>query len=471
MSASPPSSPKPHVLVLGAGVCGLYAARVLLAAGVDVTVLEKDVVPGGLAMGRKRGANFYDLGVHMLHEHDPEIFEDMKRILGDERTEVPLDAKIKWMGEYYRYPLQFQDMVRHMSLFKLAYYGSALVWSQIRYKLFPREPRDAEEALIQLYGHPLYAFFFKEFTHRYWGIPASSLSAGFIKTKMPRLSAVDIIKKGLARLGFKEKKGMAVESALLDETLHYSRTGAESLPRRLAGYVADLGGTILLGHPVVRVGWEGNRVSSATARQADGTEVTLPCDYCLNTVPVTEFVRAFAPAPPDEVLAAAGTLRYKAIAIYGVLVRKEKCLDANYIYYRRRLFHRVGEPRNGGLAVEPPGHTVLIVEMTCDIGDPKWNGEPEAWNQIVEDLEAEHICRRDEIVKHHVLTHETGYPIFDLGFEPHFEKIRKFLDGLHDVQTVGRQGGFCYPNMHSAMRMGATAARKALAELGAGPKT
>ena len=33
-----------------------------------------------------------------------------------------------------------------------------------------------------------------------------------------------------------------------------------------------------------------------------------------------------------------------------------------------------------------------------------------------------------------------------------------------------RQGGFCYPNMHSAMRMGATAARKALAELAAGPK-
>jgi protoporphyrinogen oxidase len=304
----------------------------------------------------------------MLHEHDQPIFEDLKEIMGDERIEVQLDAKIKWMGHYYRYPLQFGDMVRHMSLFRLAHYGLALVWSQIRFKLFPREPRDAEEALVQLYGGPLYEFFFKEFTHRYWGIPSSGLSAGFIKSKMPRLSAVDLIKKALAKAGIKEKHGQAVESALLEETLHYSRNGSEALPRLLAGRVAALGGEVLLGGEVAAVETAGGKVVAVRTRGAAGERV-IPCDFCINTIPVNTFARAFAPAAPPEVLAAAARLRYKAIAIYGVLVRRERCLDACYIYYRRRIFHRVGEPKNGGLQVTPEGHTVLIVEMTCDVGD------------------------------------------------------------------------------------------------------
>ena len=66
--SSPPS--RPHVVVLGAGVCGLYAARVLAAKGFAVTVLERDEVVGGLAAGRERRGNYYDFGVHHLHAFD-----------------------------------------------------------------------------------------------------------------------------------------------------------------------------------------------------------------------------------------------------------------------------------------------------------------------------------------------------------------------------------------------------------------
>ena len=70
-------------------------------------------------------------------------------------------------------------------------------------------------------------------------------------------------------------------------------------------------------------------------------------------------------------MAASRQIRYKPIAIYGLLVKKEKCIDGLYIYYRDRAFHRVGEPKNAGLVVDPPDHSVLIVETTCEIGDDK----------------------------------------------------------------------------------------------------
>jgi protoporphyrinogen oxidase len=86
--------------------------------------------------------------------------------------------------------------------------------------------------------------------------------------------------------------------------------------------------------------------------------------------------------------------------------------------------------------------------------------------RIMADLEAEAICTRDQIVEWHVLHAETGYPVFRLGFEPHHQAVKDFLATIPNLQTTGRQGGFCYPNMHSAMRMGAKAADAVLAKHG-----
>ena len=459
------SSSNKHVVILGGGPCGLYAARVLSRVGVSVTLLEKDVRPGGLATSHQRGENWYDLGCHMLHEFDKEIYEDIMELMGDESIPVQLDAKIRWAGSFYRYPLQFQDMIKGIPLPILAFYTIGLFYAQIRKTLVPWTPKNAEQALIQLYGSPLYRFFFKDFTHRYWGIHPKELSATFITTKMPRLSAVDVLKKAFGKLGVKEKGVKAVDSALHEETLHYSRTGAEAMPRALAQAVVEQGGQVIVGAEVSRIELHEGRVAKVHYTK-DGVEHSLSCDECISTIPIHWMVQKVEPAPSQEVIDASRELRFKPIAIYGLLVKKEKCLDGLYIYYRDRAFHRVGEPKNAGLVVKPEGHTVLIVETTCEMGDAKWQGTDEIKDRIFKDLELEKICKKEDVVETHVLHGETGYPIFALGFEPHLEKVTSWVKGIPNLQTTGRQGGFKYPNMHSAMRMGATAAQTALKRMG-----
>ena len=147
---------RPRILILGGGPTGLYAARVLTQRGHAVTLIEKEERPGGLATSHSRSGNWYDLGVHMLHEFDRGIFEDIRdHVMGDERIEVALDAKIRWAGAFYRYPLQFGDMVRGIPPLTLARCVAGLLGTQLWYKIFPRAPKDAEQALIQLYGRPL----------------------------------------------------------------------------------------------------------------------------------------------------------------------------------------------------------------------------------------------------------------------------------------------------------------------------
>jgi protoporphyrinogen oxidase len=454
------------VVVLGGGPCGLYAARRLVEApGVEVTLIEKESVPGGLATSHKFGENFFDMGVHMLHEFDEEIYKDVVAMMGAESFAVPLNAKIRWAGSFYRYPLQFADMIKGIPPWTLFKCIAGLLIAQAQQKFAPRVPKNAEEALQQLYGDMLYRFFFKDFTQRYWGFPTTDLSATFITSKMPRLTAVDMIKKILAKLGIKDSV-KAVDSALLEETLHYARTGAEAMPRHLARFITEKGGRVLLESPLTALERNDGRVTAVRFRHPrTQQEERIECDHVINTIPLTTLLAAIN-AVPSEVDAAARHLRYKPITIHGLLVNKPKCLGALYIYYRERVFHRVGDPKSAGLTVHPADHSVLIVETTCEQGDDKWNATPAVREQIMADLEAERICTRDQIVEWHVMHAETGYPIFRLGFEQHHEKVKEFLKSIPNLQTTGRQGGFCYPNMHSAMRMGAKAADAVLKEHG-----
>jgi protoporphyrinogen oxidase len=460
---SEPSS-RPHTVILGAGPCGLYAARVLSRAGHRVTVIEKQDRPGGLATSHSRGGNWYDLGCHMLHEFDHEIWKDIEQLMAEETIPVELNAKIRWAGAFYRYPLKGGDMLKGIPFGKLCYYVAGLFAAQLRNTISPWTPKNAEEALIMLYGQPLYKFFFKGFTERYWGMHPSLLSATFITTKMPRLSAVDMLKKYLAKFGIKDRSGVhAVDSALREETLHYSRTGAEAMPRHLAKAIQDAGSTIILNADLCGIQMEDNRVKAVRYEQ-NGQEHTLYCDECIATIPLPRLIHAAQQHVPQEVTQATSAIRYKPIAIYGLLVKKPKCIDALYIYYRDRVFHRVGEPKNAGLTVTPADHSVLIVETTCELGDEKWLGSDAIKKQIFADLAVEGICTQEEVVECHILRSETGYPIFSLGFEPHLKVIQDWIASIPNLQSTGRQGAFTYPNMHSAMRMGAKAAQAVMAK-------
>lgn len=423
------------ITILGGGPCGLYAAHRALELGLKVTLFEKDPTFGGLAKGHRRGQNWYDLGVHMLHAFDREIFHHCRSTMGAERLEVPLKAHIRWGGKLYHYPLRGRDILAGIPPLTLARCLTGLLLAEVQGRFSSRKPgHDAESALIELYGTPLYEFFFEDFTHRYWGIHPRDLSAEFVRRKMPRLSAVDIFKNLLEKLHLSKPRD-TTEGALRFETLHYSATGTETLPRSLATDLIQRGADLRTNHPITSI---------------DPSQGPI-----ISTIPLPHLIAALTPPPPPEVLAAAAALHFKPMTVYALLVKKERCIDALYTYYRDRIFHRVGEPKNAGLKVTPSTHTVLIVEMTCQIDDPKWSGA--AFPQIISDLEAENICTADDIVEKHLLHAEHAYPIFARGFETPLKIVQDYLTRFPNLRSTGRQGGFTYPNMHRAMRMGADA--------------
>ncbi len=455
-----------RVVILGAGVCGLYAGLELSSAGVPVTVIEREDTPGGLAAGAKRGQNYYDLGVHMLHGFDREILDRIRQLMGAESIPVELNAKIRWIGREFRYPLQFSDMVKGVPPLVLVRCIAGLLVSEVNNRMNKSAPANAEEALIQLYGRPLYEFFFEQFTRRYWGTPSVRLSAAFIKAKMPRLAVRDLALSVLQKIGFRKNLEFGVASALAEETLYYSPSGAAAMPRVLAEEIRKAGGEVLLGYSVSELNMLGtNGPYRVVFKDQTGRNYERHVSHCISSIPLPRLIEVLNPAAPQSVRDAAGRLKYRSIVIYGLLVRKRTALDALYVYYRNRIFHRIGEPKNAGLRTCPADHTVLIVEMTCDIGDGRWTGDADTQKQLFDELEEEGVCTADQIVEQHILRCPEGYPIFSLGFEQHLQTVVDYLDCVSTLCSTGRQGAFCYPNMHGAMRMGADAARTTLEQL------
>lgn len=458
--------PRPHVIVLGAGVCGLYTARTLVDQDVEVTLVERLDTVGGLAAGYEINGNYYDVGVHHLHMFDKEIFEDILSIVGDRMHPVELNAKVKHGNGFRKYPLEFADLLLGIPPWTLSYCVSGLLKQQLQNKIRQPEPQNAEEALIQLYGRPLYNYFFKDFTHRYWGIPPTQLSATFVKRKMPRLSAVDVIKNWLSKLGVQEDEEMTVESAVRKETLYFSNIGASMMPTGIAEYIRENGGRVVLDAEVTSVQTNNDQITGITYEQ-EGVAHALECDACISTIPINVLARIMQPQPPEPVVAATEFIRYKAIAVYGFLVNREHVFDETlYTYFRDRSFHRISEPKNSGVTITPPDHTTLLVELTCNVGDERWRGDESAIQEVIRDMETEELLRADEIEEVHVLNTEYGYPVFELGFEPHLDQLQDYVSRFDNLRSTGRQGGFCYPNMHTAMRMGAEAAEELLDELG-----
>lgn len=470
------SDARPHAVVIGAGVCGLYGALTFARAGYEVTVLEKEDTIGGLAASPLAGGNPHDLGVHMLHGFDAALLEDLLGLMGSGSHPVPLHARIRWRERSFHYPLRFIDLIATLSPGELFRGVVGLMIAGLRSRFGPTVvAANAEEALIELYGESLYELFFESFTHRYWGIHPRGLSATFVKSKMPRLSAIDAVRQALRRIGLPVRQP-AVESALADETLYYSPQGAAALPLAIAREIRRHGGKVLAGCEISGITHESGKIHEIRFRRDSGacdeasgdepslsggsrmSEHSLRPDAVLSTMPVARLPALFNPRPDEGVLEAAQMLRHRPMAVFGILVNRPKCGDALYTYYRDRIFHRIGEPKNAGLAVNPDHASLLIIEVMCTHGDAVWRGENVAWQEVISQAVAEGWFVPEQILTRHHMRAEHAYPVFELGFERHLELIESWIARFESLRSTGRQGGFRYPNMHQAMRMGESAA-------------
>lgn len=450
------------VVVLGAGCAGLAAARRLAKAGRRVLVLEREGRVGGLAGGIVFGGSLYEYGPHVFHTTDPEILADVKEIMGPDLLPFERTIKIKFLGNYFQFPLSAAEVLFKLPPTTVLRAGLSLALRLVQGALIRPEVETSETVLRRYYGDVLYKLFFRDYIERVWGIPPAQFSPAFARERIPRFNLLEVVDKAKAllagRLGVKIATAGYVEKVAGD--LYTTREGFSLITRRMAERVVKEGGEIRLNAEVVKLERNGSRITNVhTSRDS------VECSAVLNTLPINDAVMMMSPTLGLET--AARKLRFRATVFVGLKVRRAKVLPASFMYFREYSFNRVTDLAHFSHKIDPPGTTLLVAEVNCDPGDRYWEDDAHVVEAVLADLEREGILSRAEVLETHTFRSRHAYPMYTLGYEEALAVVLGGFCGLSNAESAGRQGRFQYVNTHVAMKMGYEAADRLLAKVSA----
>jgi protoporphyrinogen oxidase len=486
----------PHTIVLGGGICGLAAGFRLAGGGDRVTVLEAQHFIGGLAttLRGSTGAG-YDFGPHAYHARNQRVLDMFKEIAHDGFPAQPKRVSIKFRGKFYKYPLEALDIARSMSPVVAARAFADYFLELARRKVWPKKLVSAEDWVVQAMGRTLYSMFFGPYTQKVWGIPPSQLAASFAQHRIPHISLSKVVVSAL-RKGYAKRTGTEHRYAPLVIELFYPPTGAGIISQRMAERIrrASPENEVCTGTLVSGIDVDGARVTGvryrrvpptnsdgelcvmATGLERDvdpfgprhggggsgplggqrGPEERVGCDRIVNTLPLPALFELLGDAVSPAARDAARYLRFRALTIVGLRVRRPRALPAQSIYFQDKTFNRLSETRNyGGTEICAADETILLCDITCDVNDAVWRaGARDLGLRCARELEAEGFIKAEEVAECVVLRSTAGYPVYMVGYEQAIDTLMKELGRFENLVTGGRQGLYKYVDMDIASEMG-----------------
>lgn len=451
------------VVVLGAGCAGLAAGRRLRERGVPVVMLELEDHVGGLAGGVRLGGDIYEYGPHIFHTTDAKILADVKSLMGADLLPYERTIQIKFLGNYFQFPLSIKDVLFKLPLTTVAHAAISFVWHFFKGAVTRPDVENSETILQRYYGDVLYKIFFKDYIERVWGVSPAQFSPSFAKERIPRFNVLELLDKATARLkrafstGEKLNTDGYVEK--VEGELWTTKRGFSMICERMAGDFVKKSGELKLSARVVGLRRESDRVV-AVEFEREGKRESVACSGVVNTLAINEAPLLFSPSLGAAVEGACAKLKFRAIVFVGLKVKRSKVLRASFMYFREHSFNRITDLAHFGFHMDPPGTTLLVAEITCDTTDKIWTDEAAATKAVIADLVREGILLESEISGTTVFRTRHAQPMYLMGYETALKTIIDAFSALKNVETAGRQGRFQYVNTHVAMKMGAEAAER-----------
>jgi len=465
-----PSSDVPDaqaVVILGAGCAGLAAGIRLIKRGYRVVLLEKIDHVGGLAGGVRINGNTYEYGPHTFHTTDPGILRDITELMGGELIPYKRTIKIKFLGNYFKFPLAIRDVLLKLPPQTVVHAGLSFMWHFITGMIWKPAVETSETLLKRYYGNVLYELFFKTYITSVWGITPAEFSPAFARERIPRMNILEFLARirvsARSRLGHAVKTDGYVEK--VEGNLYTTKQGFSLITQRMADEIVKRGGRVELNAEVTKIHREENCVRTIEYVQ-EGKTKQIECGGIVNTLPLNEAILMMEPPPDPQVVESARALKFRALVFVGLLVRRASVLPSSFMYFRQHSFNRISDLAQFGFHISPDGSTMLVAEISCDVRDRAWTDEEFAKQAVLDDLIAEKLLTREEVTEAHVFRAQHAYPIYTLHYEAHLATLLKAIAEMPNAETAGRQGRFAYINTHIAMKMGYEAADRLVAKLG-----
>jgi monoamine oxidase len=265
------------VLVIGAGMAGLTAARALAEAGLHVVVLEAQDRIGGRILTHRVGDEVLELGAEFVHGRPPELWALIEEAgfatVEREGTQICFEE-----GALTDCDSEMEEIFKPLEDLK-NFQGADISFAEyLDRKQTSIEDRDAVIGYVE----------------------------GF--------NAADYREVSVAALGAQQK----AEDAIEGDRLYHLVGGYDQLPHYLADRIAEYGGSIRLGEQVRDIRWRAGHVEAITVNES------FTAQRAILAVPlaVLQSNRIAITPRPDAALAAAAKLRMGHVLRFTLLFRE-----------------------------------------------------------------------------------------------------------------------------------------------------
>ncbi len=441
-----PGPPK-KVVIIGGGPAGLTAAYELSKRNIESVVLEKDSVLGGLARTVSYRGYHFDIGGHRFFTKVRAVERMWHEILQTDFLHRSRLSRIYYNKKFFYYPLRAWNALSGLGLWNSLLIATSYFWARV----FPDPKNDTfEEWVSNRFGKRLYRIFFKTYTEKVWGIPCNEIRAEWAAQRIKGLSLTAVLKNALLKKP--EKKGEIIKTLI--DAFHYPRFGPGMMWERVAGIVKQNGCDIRLNADADAFIWNGNRIVAVDA-VIDGKRERIAGTHFISTMPVRELIKKFDPPLPSDLHDAADALNYRDFITVALIVNQKDLFPDNWIYIHDPgvKVGRIQNFKNWSPEMVPdPNRTCLGLEYFCFEGDGLWNmPDQDLVNLGKKELEQLGLARTEDIEDGTVVRMLKAYPVYDSTYKQGLEIARGFLDGIENLQLVGRNGMHKYNNQDHSM--------------------
>ncbi|SDX66433.1 UDP-galactopyranose mutase [Modestobacter sp. DSM 44400] len=449
-----PEFPSDHsdVVVIGAGPAGLTAAHELTRRGLPVTVLEADDVVGGISRTVEREGWRFDIGGHRFFTKVPAVEAWWHAVLtDDEFLSRPRMSRILYAGTLFDYPLKPMNALRSLGVVEAVRCVASYVQAQVRP---PADQSHFEGWVSARFGRRLYEMFFKTYTEKVWGMPATEIQADWAAQRIKDLSLGTAILHAL-----RPGRHTTTVTTLIEE-FQYPKTGPGLMWERATEQVRAAGGVVRMRTAVTALHREDGRVTAVTTQTTDDTGQPtaghrLPAAEVISSMPLPELVLAMDPPAPEHVQVAARALSHRDFLTVALVVPESAGFPDNWIYVHSPEA-RVGRVQNFGSwspYLVKDGRTCLGLEYFVDEGDDLWESPDDDLIVLAtKELDLLGLVQAGSVERGYVVRMPKAYPVYDKGYDRQVDLIRAWLaEAAVNVHPVGRNGMHRYNNADHSM--------------------
>ena len=414
-----------RIVILGAGLAGLEAGRMLHENGKEFLILEKEPHAGGLCRTIETGQYRWDFGVHALYSRHPEAMEHFRNFRLDYQAS---NRNVRIMhygrdgkGHLIDYP--FENGVKDLPFAEKMECLAGYVAARLR----KRRYHNLREWINNRLGFGIAKHFMIPYNEKIWNCPLQLISEELVSSKIEPATAVEFMRGILGPRSI----GRAYQSRFI-----YPRLGIQTLCNQLA---ADFRGNIALGDAAEDlVRRKGRWV--ITARSGSKFEA----DAVISTIPLVELLKIIE---NDRSSAAAGHFRWNNTFFVMVGLKKDAAFgpvhNCHWVFFKGdEIFYRITMMHAFSDAFPP----ALVAEVT-EKGDAAGQSEEAVRDAVVKDLlRLGIVVSPGDIAATDVKKIDYTYPIPTVGLAAVRQNIRAEL-AARGLFLLGRSGAWEYLNM------------------------